>query len=285
MAQLAIKGHATRGIEVIELLEMLGGINKDGCYGSIPSFYYFINENRNIDIYYGCISESDFIVFTLEDFLEKFPYKVGDKVITTDKFIGTITNIKWQGDSFFVGKEEGDIVYTVQVSTNAQITYQKEYLQPYKEETMEEKLEQIILEIPAGYEFFGINDDNKVVLTKKQLKYPQTYKECCEILEDVADCSLSCFACGLLNNLQKLLLCRNAYWKIAGEQMGLGELWEPQFQNCNILHYCIFVNNKGNIHKYSFYASKCLLAFPTEEMRDAFYENFKDLIEKCKELL
>jgi hypothetical protein len=28
-----------------------------------------------------------------------------------------------------------------------------------------------------------------------------------------------------------------------------------------------------------------ILLFPTEEMRDAFYENFKDLIEKCKEFL
>ena len=25
--------------------------------------------------------------------------------------------------------------------------------------------------------------------------------------------------------------------------------------------------------------------FPTAEMRDVFYENFKELIEKCKELL
>ena len=28
-----------------------------------------------------------------------------------------------------------------------------------------------------------------------------------------------------------------------------------------------------------------ILSFPTEEMRDAFYENFKDLIELCKEFL
>ena len=33
-------------------------------------------------------------------------------------------------------------------------------------------------------------------------------------------------------------------------------------------------------HEYTF-----TLAFPTEEMRDAFYENFKELIEECKELL
>jgi hypothetical protein len=32
-------------------------------------------------------------------------------------------------------------------------------------------------------------------------------------------------------------------------------------------------------------ASIKILAFPTEEMRDTFYENFKDLIEQCKELL
>ena len=28
-----------------------------------------------------------------------------------------------------------------------------------------------------------------------------------------------------------------------------------------------------------------ILSFPTEEMRDEFYNNFKDLIEQCKELL
>ena len=33
------------------------------------------------------------------------------------------------------------------------------------------------------------------------------------------------------------------------------------------------------------YTHDCPFAFPTEEMRDAFYENFKDLIEQCKELL
>ena len=28
-----------------------------------------------------------------------------------------------------------------------------------------------------------------------------------------------------------------------------------------------------------------ILTFPTKDMQDAFYENFKDLIEQCKELL
>jgi hypothetical protein len=31
--------------------------------------------------------------------------------------------------------------------------------------------------------------------------------------------------------------------------------------------------------------TSCILAFPTVEMRDTFYENFKELIDECKELL
>ncbi len=85
--------------------------------------------------------------------------------------------------------------------------------------------------------------------------------------------------------LYNLLICRNAYWKIAGEEMGLGKSWEPQFENCSIPHFCIFINHTGEVCNDCFYGSRCLLVFPTSEMRDAFYENFEDLIEECKELL
>lgn len=138
MATLAIKGHPTRGSEVIALLEMLGGKNTKYCCGGFSHRIYFIDKDNNI-IDSDRIHHLDYVQLTLEEFEEKFPYKVGDKVITKDKFIGTIIDIKWQGNSLFVGKEEGDIIYTVQVSTTAQITYQKEDLQPYKEKTMEEK--------------------------------------------------------------------------------------------------------------------------------------------------
>lgn len=33
MARLAIRGHVTRGKEVIDTLKMLGGINDNHCYG------------------------------------------------------------------------------------------------------------------------------------------------------------------------------------------------------------------------------------------------------------
>lgn len=114
-------------------------------------------------------------------------------------------------------------------------------------------------------------------------KYPTSYEECCKITKDVADASLTCFACKLLNDFQKLLLCRDAYWEIAGEQMGLDKPWEPDWYD-PLPKYTIVVFGNNLLNHYTL-AQNFILAFPTEEMRDEFYENFKDLIEACKTLL
>ena len=59
-----------------------------------------------------------------------------------------------------------------------------------------------------------------------------------------------------------------------------------------IASICTVLNNKTSIIYNGMYINKidgtgryALLAFPTKEMRDAFYENFKEEIEQCKELL
>ena len=97
--KLAIKGHSTRGKEVIELLEMLGGNNNFKYYnGSCDEFYYYIEDDGNIESIE--VIDNDFIVFTLEEFLERFPYKVGDEFgYAYDK----ITEMFWD--------EEDEIVY------------------------------------------------------------------------------------------------------------------------------------------------------------------------------
>jgi hypothetical protein len=80
-------------------------------------------------------------------------------------------------------------------------------------------------------------------------------------------------------NLFKLLICRDAYWKIAGDEMGLGKPWNP----CDTKDkYSIRrVEDKILLH----YNVSSVLEFPTTKMRDLFYTSFKDLIEKCKDLL
>ena len=95
----------------------------------------------------------------------------------------------------------------------------------------------------------------------------------------------------LIDAFIRLKVCCDAYWKIAGEEMGLGKPWKPDWENSEERRYSI-VNIEGDINlpettltKWVLKVTNKILVFPTIEMRDAFYENFKELIENCKELL
>lgn len=95
--KLAIRGHFTRGWEVIDILEMIGGVNgkinwRTGETYNVYNGRYFISEICNVRevAYYidfesqiRCIDikdlTTDFIVYSLEMFLKTFPYKVGDE--------------------------------------------------------------------------------------------------------------------------------------------------------------------------------------------------------------
>lgn len=146
-------------------------------------------------------------------------------------------------------------------------------------------------ECPQGYQFVDENGNvinaQKITLEKKEKIYPKTYEECCEIVKVEKKHTLegeiirvNNYKIALLESFQKLLICRDAYWKIAGEEMGLGKPWEPTMETV----YCISRND--NVIECSYRGGKSnILEFPTPEMRDAFYENFKELIEICKELL
>ena len=104
--KLAIKGHPTRGKEVIELLEMMGGINESNHSGEGENSIYYLRyyvDNVAADILYQTYpntNDDDFKIFTLEEFLERFLYKVGDEFCRPyDK----ITEMFWD--------EEDEIVY------------------------------------------------------------------------------------------------------------------------------------------------------------------------------
>jgi hypothetical protein len=88
----------------------------------------------------------------------------------------------------------------------------------------------------------------------------------------------------LIEKLQELLICRDAYWKIAGDECQLGEPWIPDWTD-NYQKKWIINFYQGEINLTSGTNVNFVLAFPEKEMRDAFYENFKELIEQCKELL
>ena len=104
MANLAIKGHATRGKEVIEILKILGGKNQKYVYSGKDTLHYYFIDNETGDIRAklytdNCWTKVIYIIFTLEEFLEKYPYKVGDKILVKP-YIGAreICEVRWEDD-------------------------------------------------------------------------------------------------------------------------------------------------------------------------------------------
>lgn len=70
--QIAIRGHKTRGEEVIQSLVKLGGINYYNYKGDVGENCYYIDSNKYIawGSDYKAFSYV-YDIFTLEEFLEK----------------------------------------------------------------------------------------------------------------------------------------------------------------------------------------------------------------------
>ena len=140
-----------------------------------------------------------------------------------------------------------------------------------------------------------IQEDGKWFVVKKKKEYPKTYEECCKVV-NANSCIRLVYNLSdgqkyyhdednlyLYENFRRLKICRDAYWMIYGEENGLGKPWEPDW-TIDDVKYSIFTI-KGMLSKTRARYDGAILSFPTEEMRDAFYENFKKEIEICKELL
>ena len=297
--KLAIKGHPTRGKEVIELLEMMGGVNADLHKGNFPdewkSSYYIYRDNTIQFARDEFLLKLNFVIFTLEEFLEKYPYKVGDVIKFPNDMAEEIDEMKWV-------EELEDIIYT-SVSGCTRPCYLPKNTNKTNMYMNENKVESTgfmqlgktmaVIFNSANYEDeveLQLGDyeievrDGKTYAVLKKPKYPTTYEECCKILDIREEKNYTQgYKCGLFCKFQELFIARNAYWKIAGEQMGLGKPWDPDWLDEKTKYTIKAYQNR--IIQDKVLRTNCILVFPTEEMRDAFYENFKDLIEQCKELL
>ena len=278
MAELAIKGHRIQGGKVINLLETLGGKNKHRYFGYNDSWVYYINKEGFITLDFDV---SKFSVFTLEEFIKKFPYKVGNRVRVADyESEVRIDSMSWNGY---------EIQY--QVFTNEIEWYSAEelnkYNEIYKEEAMKKEISGAIVDrfiCLEGYDFYddkgNIIKTKEITMKKKQPEYLKTYVECAKLLGCFGAAHIDGYKGELLDKFQELLICRDAYWKIAGN-------WKPDWEDTSQSKHSIWFNNEGICLKSNrvSYSVQHILTFQTEEIRDAFYENFKELIGECKELL
>lgn len=290
MAQLAIKGNKTSGWLVISLLKMMGG--KDNiipCDGT-GDFCYFIDSDGIIK--YQTKWNKDkarFKQYTYGEFVEEFPFKVGDEVRLGILDKVRITNAYWDSCS-------DQVIYEA-LSVNGGREYDclnASQLSPCKEQTSPDKAKAPSLEgqdysggrcgykIPEGFEFDKVGN-GEIILKPKKKELPKTYEECCEVIgisrHDVEIDLPQPYQQNMFN-LFKLLICRDAYWKLADD-------WKPGWNGYygdSGLKYCIFQDGSA-LRLDDTISRGCILMFPTAEMRDTFYENFENLINECKELL
>lgn len=268
MKNLAIRGDKERGNEVIALLEMLGGHTDEFIDNGIDEKYaYFIvkDENNVIDAFQ--IDEKDEFdfeaqIFTIEEFYEKYPYKVGDKVVYTkfgyncDDYPVTIESMKWTGT-------------TIEYTFYDCVTCLAKDLKMWNGEP-DEVISGIYLnscdyadEVELNLGDYEIEvRDGKTYAVKKKPKYPKNFDDCfntvADKLNDNKEVEYFEYKYDLLDKFKQLLICRDAYWKIADN-------WKPDWDSVSD-KYTIFPVCK-EIWRNRGQTVNTVLAFPTPEMR------------------
>ena len=214
-------------------------------------------------------------------------FKVGDKIKLKSTLLNDVFGIiGYEPEGYRITNISNGLMYFM--SYSIEHYYELVEDEPSIDLTVkgEEVKERIEIAIPEGYEY--VIESGKIIFTKKKPKYPKSYEECLKILNtDDDDCiciSVPLHYNHLLISFTQLLICRDAYWKIAGEEMGLGKPWEPEYKKERyVIHRYIDEIVKG--YRQIGLMEHFILEFPTGEMRDAFFENFEELINDCKELL
>ena len=295
---IAIKGHASRGKEIIQILRSLGATSYgiyDTC--SHPEWYWYINKNKEIT----CDpkrSMCGYKLYTLEEFEEEFPFKVGDKVIHKE-FNDFFEVISFNPGSSYPYKIKG----VCEFSTKSYV------LTKWQPKMKEERF--VTLTLDKAKEWYKKGGELKEIalqaFSEKELNpLPRSWKEFCENYPiqdheafinyangDITICK-ECAGSGLGTWKRKPERdrCKCVSQKSAEAHLAMIQLeqlrdcwwgdWKPIWGISQKWYIRLFngvpsVGITTNISKF--------LTFPTKEMAEEFLECFRDLIEKAKDLI
>jgi hypothetical protein len=145
-------------------------------------------------------------------------------------------------------------------------------------------------------------EDGKIIL-KEPEKEPElnTWEKCCRQLTAVKEDLAFIDEDGNISNLTSLCDEDDIAWynnvfpkEYAEPMLALMQLlvcykawvgnWKPDWEDASTTKYDIYIGYNTPQKTWSI-SSQHLLAFPTLDMRDKFFETFKDLIEQAKPLL
>ena len=248
--KIAIRGHITRGAEVIKALEELGGSNSAKVRGHFCDAIYFIDNNK---IHYksdALIDTDKFQIYTLEEYLEtlKQTEQMNDKT-QRQLSVDIETAKQWYKTDNETLKQLALSLFTEEELTKKLPTSWEEFCEQNAEVDCE----------------YYINTGSQISSCLGSFRDSKGDKNLLATQEDVE-------AISALIQLKRL---RDAWWKILN--------YQPNWTDYEV-KYCICIcNDKITLTTRSI--SNVFLAFPTQESRNQFYTHFKDLILKAKPFL
>lgn len=290
--KIAIQGHPTRGKEVIQILESLGGKNTSNWHGNGNARDGFFIDNDGI-IRFSDLPEG-YKLYTLEEFEKEFPFKIGDKITNgcEEYFIididlnACVLNYKIRtslGSVFWIRtcdltahqykqvkemKEERNITLTLdkakewykkggELKEVALQAYSEEELNP-RPRSWEEFCEKCPVKLGETY----IDGSSRFITSNLRIRHFLYGKNICPSKKS-AEAHLA------MIQLEQL---RNCWWNG----------WKPEWNNCE--KYVIKFE-KNDLIVFTARRIHAFLVFPTREMAEEFLKCFRDLIEKAGDLI
>lgn len=290
--KIAIQGHPTRGNEVIQILETLGGNNLYIMTGSTPDCAYYINSCYNIDGNPLEYVKQVYPVYTLEEFEKEFPFKIGDRIRDhSDDEIGIILG--------FIDIDD-ELMYVVDFEKSGHANMPAEELKHYKEMKEERN---ITLTLDKAKEWYQKGGELKEValqaysekeLTKAEL--PKTWEEFCDNNPvQRGECFLS-----IRDSIEQAAYSGNRRYKNwtpskKSAEAHLAMIQLEQLRDCyrglfvtviGMPVWCI-VRYKGKliISHRTWGTNETFLSFQSPEIAEKYLENFELLIKQAGDLI
>ena len=294
MVKIAIQGHPTRGKEVIQILESLGGKNNSSFKGT-EDLWYYINPKEYIrNDYQFVLINAGFKTYTLEEFEKEFPFKPGDTVIDKDGDEGCIAHLC---------NIDGCVYYSVKYNYNQ---FEAQLPKSLKLKKKEMNTRNITLTLEKAKEWYAKGGEFKEValqayseeeLTKVEL--PKTWEEFCDNhpvkgSEAMIDYDAKIIDCINLQGKREYEF-KDIMPSQKSAQAHLALIQLEQLRDCyrqgdipdftkTINKYCIAKINKRIDVIESSYTSY-FLSFTKKEVAKEFFTNFKPLIKIAEDYI
>ena len=267
---IAIKGHQTRGEDVIKTLISLGDFNRAKLLGNGVNNYYYIDSTLHNTIY--CHETFNGIKkYTLEEFEDLFPFRVGD-IVDHPEYNTPFKVVEFNPEDFYPYTIEG--VCKLKTKSNI-LTKHKENMSTLN------KFVRVSLE--KAKEWYNKGGDLKEIalqaFEEKDLNpFPKTWEDYINKKE---------YNCKILDNLKSvknLPYKYEAILKLEYLRNHYRQGWYPCWSNDEVAH--VITRNLDNtiIVTTSKHIS-VFLSFKSKEIAELFYNNFKELIIQAGDLI